>query len=172
MSILNEYYVDQNNKKVIRELATPQVLELIKKYEKQIDQNDFATLYNAIPFEEISNFTMLMLIANIDPLDNLKWVPSGYLKKCKYVQNIAVPNHIKNINPYAFAESSVKTVFLTKNIHLIWGYVFTNIDHDVTIEYEGSSDDWDKIEIEQQHLANKLIINCNETKEVLEFSKL
>lgn len=88
--------------------------EFIEKYIEQIDKNDWTNIYYKA-VEELDNnvgqLTLTLLEARIDPLNHLSYIPSMYLHSSD-IKDFYIPNHIKNIDSAAFAESSIEGKFV------------------------------------------------------------
>lgn len=75
------------------------------------------------------------------------------------VQGVTLGENIKMIGRYAFTDSSISTIFLSKKITDIGLAAFANCNNLKTVFYEGTSNDWSTIKIydENEILKNSAI---------------
>ena len=131
-----------------------------------IDQNRWEELYKKLFFNQISKagkLTDMLLATGIDPLSDkdLRSVPICYLKNSN-LEELIIPEHINTIRYGAFYRSNLSKVILPKSITKIEQNAFMTLGVDCDIIYNGTVEEFDKIEIEYpgQFGGNK--VNCSD----------
>ena len=132
--------------------------EIITKYEEELNNNDFDTIYHNIEREyrhyHISPFTALLLKNNINPLEYMSYVPSNFMLEIN-VEDFVIPNGIKKIKWYAFSWCDFKSITIPKSVEIIEDSAFSNCEI-TDVYYKGPWDGWDdiKIEYDNEELLN------------------
>lgn len=145
-----------------------QVKKLIVKYKELIDNNNFAPVYGNLVIDSapeiIGEFTQTMLSVGIDPIvdGNLKYMPSYYVSclpiktfnipttiirldggcfaYCEELEHITIPENIKHIGRYAFAECGLKELYIPKTVEKIDGNAFFQTDITILCEKDSAAD--------------------------------
>lgn len=175
------------------------ISNLLRNYGSDIELNNFEELYKEVnSIDETASgrtyyitplITSLLISIGINPLLYLKEVPSYYMQGLD-IANIAIPDNITSIGEYAFYDSKVKNIKLSKNLSIIKGGAFFDcielqniffpsslkqIDQDAfhkcielkDIRYEGTVKQLDNnviIEIEGNHPLFENVITCKNGK--------
>ena len=78
----------------------------INKHKDMINNNDWEMLYakanDKLNFSDIGKLTLILLSADINPLDYLDYIPKFYLAYTN-ISKFDIPNNIKKIGEYAFS---------------------------------------------------------------------
>ena len=112
--------------------------------------------------------TELLYSAGIDPLDYLSFVPGYFISNYQYTLNLILPNNILNINNNAFFDCYLSSITYGENVHNIGDEafgacpnlkrvefnsklaeigsgIFKGCVNLTAIDYQGSKDQWEKI---------------------------
>lgn len=162
---LNINLDNAKSKKIITDLFKqhPEYVDLLKK-------NDLSTLYRQIYGGPVPRWwlTELLYNAGIDPLDYLSFVPSFFIFHYHYTLDLILPNNILNINHDAFFYCYLSSITFGENVHNIGdeafgeclnlkkvefnsklaeigSRIFRGCTNLTTIDYQGSKDQWEKI---------------------------
>lgn len=134
------------------------VFELIRRFEVEINNNEWDKIYKATNFsgwtEYAGLFTETLLAAGINPLDNLTYIPSFYLAGSN-VEELIIPEHIHQIQGLALSRAyNLTYVFIPKSVTIIGIKAFdlANVgsNRGLFIEYPGTVADWRNISIHPQ----------------------
>ena len=135
-----------------------------------INNNNWEEVYYSVlhnlTTKRISDFTLLLLEAGINPLKYLNFVPEYYLYDANIV-DFNIPENIEGIESWAFACcSKLKSINLPNNIKEISFGVFFDCPLLKDIYYNGTKEEWKRIEINNssglQKLEESLTIHCND----------
>lgn len=129
----------------------------IEEYEKALNDKNFARVYYGINGGWSANgdvaaaFTALLFKNNINPLEYMDKVPTVFACSLN-IKEITIPNNINIIGWSAFADcEDLKSIHIPKSVISINELAFDNCYNLTDIYYEGSKEDWDKIEIEENN---------------------
>lgn len=148
----------------------------IAAHEDLINQNRFEDLYDSlmgliptsVPSGTVGQFTSLLLESDINPLNYLDYVPRyflcfsdiksfnlpDYIKSiedtafcgCRHLVDINIPNGVTSIGSSAFNTCvNIKDITIPKSVKSIGDRAFYFCNN-LTIKYDGTKEDWDKIE--------------------------
>ena len=145
-----------------------QVKSIIVKYRELIDKNNFSLIYGRLSQtyspEIIGEFTQTMLSVGIDPIvnGNLKYMPSYYASclpvktfeipttiiglgegcfaYCEKLEHITIPETIKHISSYAFAECGLRELYIPKTVERIDMNAFFQTDITILCEKDSAAD--------------------------------
>lgn len=128
------------------------IVSFIKNHEKDIDENNFLTVYTAAAQDlklttDIGELTAIFESVGIQPLDYMQLVPmyyySGYPE-----DSIAITSHgIRAIYDYAFmACEKLHTISIPDSVKIISTTAFLSCPKLKYIQYEGSSAEFKKIQ--------------------------
>ena len=156
--------------------------ELITRFEKELNNKAFDVIYDNINSMYLkAAFTALLLKNNINPLIYMKKIPSCFAYKLD-IKEFVIPDNVISIGSGAFENCSILTdVIIGSGTTYIYNYAFNNCERlaSITIPksvayinhaafrncskitdvyYEGSEEDWNKIEMEDD---NYLLFNAN-----------
>lgn len=144
--------------------------ERLKKFifkpevQEALQKSDFGTLYKTLPYVLASEFTGLLNSLNINPLDYLDYVPIRFLANTS-VKYIHIPDHISSISNYAFFGCSMLTrITIPNSVTSIGKSVFYDCTGLTSINYNGTKDQWSKINLNSEWDENSAIktIHCTD----------
>ena len=135
--------------------------EIITKYEEELNNKDFDTIYHNIEHEyrhyHISPFTALLLKNNINPLNYMDHVPVCFAYDLS-IESFEIPNNITYIWGNAFDGcKNLKSIHIPNSVKEIYTAAFYACNNLSDIYYEGSKKDWENIEMEDD---NYLLYNA------------
>ena len=135
--------------------------KLIQKYEKELNNNDFSTIYNSIDMQYLvppPAFTALLLKNNINPLEYTSYIPARFAYELD-IEDFVIPNNITYIGEYAFGYcESLTSITIPKSVTMINDYAFNYCINLKDIYYTGSERDWENIKIQQ---GNDNLLSAN-----------
>ena len=156
--------------------------ELITKFEKELNNKDFKTIYNKCGWHwEYSALTALLLKNNINPLEHMNYVPYAFAYELD-IKEFVIPNNVMSIGNHAFTHcnnltsvtipssvtsigysafyncTSLTSVTIPASVTSIGGYAFSRCDRLKDVYYEGSEEDWENIEIDED--GNEELLNA------------
>lgn len=102
----------------------------INKHKDMINNNDWEMLYakanDKLNFSDIGKLTLILLSADINPLDYLDYIPKFYLAYTN-ISKFDIPNNIKKIGEYAFSGCiSLTSITIPNSVTSIGDYAFYN----------------------------------------------
>lgn len=101
------------------------VKNYIKEHEQDIRKGNFDAVYkNAEDYVRVWELTHTLLKAGIDVLKHCSKVPENYMYDSNFPYKVYVPKNCKSIGNYAFADSSVESVYIQQGVQYIDEYVF------------------------------------------------
>lgn len=98
------------------------IQNIIKNNADLINNNDWDEMYkllnySCLYYEEVGEFTKIMLSCGINPLSYMERVPSAYFYSVKEPKlNIYIPEGIKYINQIAFYDCNIKSLHIPKSV--------------------------------------------------------
>lgn len=141
------------------------ISNLLKNYRSDIELNSFEELYKEVNSIDISAsdrtyyitplITSLLINIGINPLLHLKEVPSYYMQGVD-ITNVDIPDNITSIGEYAFYDSKVKNIKLSKNLFIIKGGAFFDCTELQSIIFPSSLEQIDQ----------DAFFNCNKLKDI------
>ena len=137
----------RNNKEFLKELIT--------KFEKELNKNDFETIYKDISLRHdyifTTSFTALLLKNNINPLEYMNEVPNSFAKALD-IEKFIIPANVTSIGYWAFEDCvNLSSIEIPKSITIIGGSAFHNCPKLKDVYYTGSEEDWKNIKIEDDN---------------------
>ena len=137
---------------------------LLEDHIDMIQEEDWARLYQQVDYdaEIFGEMTQLLIESEIDPLDQLDYVPENYFCKnwnvvsinlpvtitkidssafegCEYLESVILPNGLKDIGPWVFHSCpSLKSITLPKTLEYIGDGNFDYCDELDTVNFEGT----------------------------------
>lgn len=92
--------------------------EIITKFEKELNNKDFETIYDSIElYNNVPAFTALLLKNNINPLEYMNEVPVCFAYELD-IKEFIIPDGIKFIGDNAFAKCNILTsITIPKMLH-------------------------------------------------------
>lgn len=100
--------------------------------------------------KRIPEFTELMLSLGYNPLDYMTRVPPYFLRWTRNVKEFTIPKNVKYLDEFAFyACLGLTTLTIPKSIIGIGSYAFGKCKNLKTIYYEGTEEDWKRINIDK-----------------------
>ena len=129
--------------------------ELITKFEKELNNKDFETIYKDISsrYDYIFtiSFTALLLKNNINPLEYMNEVPDCFAKALD-IEKFIIPANVTSIGYWAFEDCvNLSSIEIPKSIKIIGGSAFHNCPKLKDVYYTGSKEDWKNIKIEDDN---------------------
>lgn len=107
----------------------------------RLDNNDFEKFYaradiHHVKSQVIGDVTSLLLMANIHPLDHMRYVPTSYLSHQMIPENFFIPDHIQFIGDQAFYMSDLTSIVIPSNVKRIGISAFNRCSelHEVKID--------------------------------------
>ena len=139
--------------------------EIITKYEEELNNNDFDTIYHNIEREyrhyHISPFTALLLKNNINPLNYMDHVPVCFAYDLS-IESFEIPNNITYIWGNAFDGcKNLKSIHIPNSVKEIYTAAFYACNNLSDIYYKGSKEDWENIKINNYMAYNNPLLNAN-----------
>lgn len=137
---------------------------LLEDHIDMIQEEDWARLYQQVDYDAdtFGEMTQLLIESEIDPLDQLDYVPENYFCKnwnimsinlpntiikidssafegCEYLESVILPNGLKDIGPWVFHSCpSLKSIILPKTLEYIGDGNFDYCDELDTVNFEGT----------------------------------
>lgn len=108
-----------------------------KLYEKCVDANKDNMIAGSYYFYDIRFLTKILSEAGIDPLKYMNHVPKNYACKLSDLTSVVIPDTIKTIDEYAFAETKLKSITIPSSVKRIGLFAFENCKNltKVTLNY-------------------------------------
>lgn len=150
---------------------TPEIRikEIITEHINEIDDNNFADLYMAMPNNWHSRCTNLLHSVGIFPENYLVHIPIGFQSITPKLTKLVIPSNIKTIGGEAFRScynlynvdlgqisvigtkafkgcTALIKVIIPKTVTIIASEAFADTGLKI-LEYEGTKEDWSKIDI-------------------------
>ena len=130
----------------------------ISNYEKELNKNDFDTIYwmnNTVVNRAV---TALLLKSNINPLNYMDHIPANFAAGLN-IEKFVIPDSITGIGYWAFEDCvNLSSIEIPKSVIIIGGNAFHNCPKLKDVYYTGSEEDWKKIKIGPY---NKKLRNAN-----------
>ena len=135
--------------------------ELITKFEKELNNKDFKTIYDNIDNAYIvPAFTALLLKNNINPLNYMDHVPV-YFACDLSIESFEIPNNITHIWGNAFSGcKNLKSIHIPNSVKEIYTAAFYACNNLSDVYYEGSEEDWKNIKINNYMAYNNQLLNA------------
>ena len=127
-----------NVKEIIKEIATPELVEFINQHAVEINGNRFNLIYQELPAHLVSKFTELMLFSGIKPLTYMRTVPALYLANSEHVPYVIIGDNIQVIGANAFMSSEIKTIDIGLGVKKIFFRAFAHMRGEPSIRYAGT----------------------------------
>lgn len=148
-----------------------------------ISENNFQKLYKeyANGHEDISPLTEILTQADINPLLYLPEVPVRYANYVESLKQVYIPGHIVKVLQFAFKGClNMEQIILPASVKLISRYAFMTESNNVTVKYQGTSDNFAHLDMMYNSFDPHAIIQCtdktdtfrNITDDVWDWSKI
>jgi hypothetical protein len=151
----------------------------IEQYINLITENKFEDLYRIAIKEQIAieDLTNSLLQADIYPLEHMSYVPQGFFyKSTKSIDGFIIPNNIVDIHEHAFYETDLIEIIIPEGVRSIYtlafarckNLLFVTIPHSIEfidravftgceslaeVRYNGTIDEWNKIDRHDKWLS-------------------
>lgn len=135
------------------------VIDFIDTYQEEIDDNNWDPLYKAHlwgdHFDLIGEFTEALLDCDIDPLQDLDYVPAFYLFGSTHPHTIHVPESVTTIHAFSFCNAGyLEKIYLPRTLRSIGGESFNNcstmLNDTLEIVFDGTVAEWQQVQIDKQ----------------------
>ena len=116
----------------------PEINKGLKEFIEQnislIEAKEFDELYketHAHPFDfEVGSLTHLIYSIDIDPLENLDYIPPDFFEGCDALIEVEIPNHIEYILESAFYScNNLEQIIIPKNVIELDSWSIAGCDH-------------------------------------------
>ena len=151
----------------------------IEQYISLITENKFEDLYRIALRESvvIEDLTNSLLQADINPLEHMSYVPQEFFyKSTKSIDGFIIPNNIVDIRERAFYETDLTEIIIPEGVQSIYtlafarckDLLFVTIPHSIDfidravftgceslaeVRYNGTLEEWDKIDRHDKWLS-------------------
>lgn len=103
--------------------------DFIKKYSKEIDNNDWDKIYSSDDWKYLDltvngQFSEIVYAAGIDPLPYMQNVPPYFLYGSNTSGDFIIPDNITEIGTYAFSCTELTSATIGKSVTNINGFAF------------------------------------------------
>ena len=136
----------------------------LMRNKEYINKNDFEMLYiNLFEYQPdyISLLTQLLLEAELNPLDSVDYIPSGFLENTN-IKNFTIPEHITAIGSYAFKTcSKLENIEIPSSVESIAKSVFEDCLSLKTVDLSNV-----------QTIGSRCFYNCKALSKVILSNKL
>lgn len=134
-----------------------EMYDFLEQNKDLLDSNNFNELYNRLyekctndakaehlyrvegqyDFYDLRFLTKILLEAKIDPLQYMDHVPKNYACKLRDLTSVTIPDNIKSIDEYAFAETKLKSIVIPGSVKSIGLFAFDGCKNltNVTLNY-------------------------------------
>ena len=114
-----------------------------------MDKNNLQELYYNLIVTPgvVRDFTNLLFIIGVDPVEILEFVPMQYLHMDKNIQHYEIPNNVTWIDNDAFAQcENLEIIVIPNTVNHIGNRVFSRCFSLKNIVYKGTINEWRKIQ--------------------------
>lgn len=138
--------------------------EFINKHKELINDNEFDELYRKVDnllmlMGDYFDLTILLNSVGINPLKYMSYVPEYYMEEFKDLEEIEIPEGIKEIGKEAFYGcTNLKKVYLPSTLQSIEALAFEDCKSLKDIYYNGTKMQFADIIID---VRNKSMFNAN-----------
>ena len=117
---------------------TPHISKGLKEFIEQnislIEADEFDELYRRAyqhPFDfDVGPLTHLLYSIDVDPLENLDYIPPDFFEGCDELIEVEIPNHIEYIHESAFYScDNLEQIIVPKNIIELDSWSIAGCDH-------------------------------------------
>lgn len=127
-----------------------EVKDFIEEHVDLIEQGYWGKLYGKayMQLKHPGRLTQVLLKANIKPLEDIDYIPHGYLMDIEENDEwiYRIPKHIKTIHINAFSNNNkLIKLYIPKSVIEIKNQIIQDDDSLLDVYYEGSEKDWDEI---------------------------
>ena len=151
----------------------------IEQYISLITENKFEDLYRIALREHVAieDLTNSLLQADINPLEHMSYVPQDFFyRSTKSIDGFIIPNNIVDIRERAFYETDLTEIVIPEGVQSIYAYafarcknllfvtlpysidfidriVFTGCESLSEVRYNGTIEEWNKIDRHDKWLS-------------------
>ena len=126
----------------------------LQKHKEDIDDNNFEEIYNDdnIFMDDYFTMTKLFFSIGINPLKYMSFVPAFYMEDFKDLEEIEIPEGIKEIGKEAFYGcTNLKKVYLPSTLQVIEYAVFGGCGSLKDIYFNGTTEQWSRLLIDENN---------------------
>ena len=126
----------------------------LQKHKEDIDDNNFEEIYNDdnIFMDDYFTMTKLFFSIGINPLKYMSFVPAFYMEDFKDLEEIEIPEGIKEIGKEAFYGcTNLKKVYLPSTLQVIESAAFGDCDYLTNVYFNGTTEQWSRLPIEENN---------------------
>lgn len=132
-------------------------------FKQLLESSDYKRLYSYVDMSGL--LTRLLYSLDIDVLLYLESVPKQFLLDQYVPIHVNVPDNIKYLDLYSFADSGLRYILLPANLSYIDSYSFFDVGHLQTIAFKGTKQEWKNITKEPDWIsantkANVKVVKC------------
>ncbi len=126
------------------------IKQFIEKYKNLLADEDFTSLYRKAykemtGYPYIGSLTQIFLDLDIDSLDYMSKIPTGYLAGAA-VKSVDIPDHITSIGMNAFNEcKSLTSITIPDSVTSIGEWAFKDCSSLTNINFKGTTSQWREI---------------------------
>lgn len=145
----------------------PRVKRFLNDNKQLLESNNFDELYRKFQYVAAINtpLTEILYQAGINPLEYMTKVPDFYASGSGIITEITIPGNITAIGSHAFEECiSLKNVYISKSVTNIKYDAFVRTN-DCVFTYNGTKEDFLKIDFYHTSFPGDAIIKCTDTTE-------
>ena len=122
----------------------------LQNHKEDIDDNNFEEIYNDdnILMDDYFTMTKLFFSTGINPLKYMSFVPAFYMEDFKDLEEIEIPEGIKEIGKEAFYGcTNLKKIYLPSTLQVIESAAFDNCGSLKDIYFNGTTEQWSRLPI-------------------------
>lgn len=122
----------------------------LQSHKEDIDDNNFEEIYNDddILMDDYFTMTKLFFSIGINPLKYMSFVPAFYMEDFKDLEEIEIPEGIKEIGKEAFYGcTNLKKIYLPSTLQVIESAAFDNCGSLKDIYFNGTTEQWSRLPI-------------------------
>lgn len=126
----------------------------LQKHKEDIDDNNFEEIYNDdnILMNDYFTMTKLFFSIGINPLKYMSFVPAFYMEDFKDLEEIEIPEGIKEIGKEAFYGcTNLKKIYLPSTLQVIESAAFDNCGSLKDIYFNGTTEQWSRLPIDENN---------------------
>lgn len=146
-------------------VVDPRVKRFLNENLKLLNSNNFEELYRKFQYVAAINtpLTEILYQAGINPLEYMTEVPEYYAAGSGIIEEVNIPETITVIRRYAFDDCiNLKNVYISKSVNTIKYSSFARTK-DCVFTYDGTIEDFSKIDFYPTSFPEDAIIKCTDT---------